>query len=104
MRTHHFRTAGFQTSPVSWLARAGLLSGLVLMASGCPSIGTGKPWKSHFKLQEADGAKVEDPWTTQAGSEGRAGRTVEKEADPLHLRRFLMSEKAMEIERNCGCE
>ncbi len=74
----------------------------VLTFSGCASSGTGL--FSKLRLREADGAKSEDPWTQQAGSEGRAGRTVEKEADPLNLRKVFMSEKALEIERNCGVE
>jgi hypothetical protein len=72
---------------------------LMLAASGCQMLGLEKP-----KLLRPSGTTNEDPWTTQAGSEGRAGRSVEKEADPLNLRRFLMSEKAMEIEKNCGYE
>lgn len=83
-------------------AQAVLLAGLLLAASGCQSMGLGK-WNG-LHMKEAEGATVEDPWTTQAGSEGRAGRPLEKEADPLNLRRFFLSEKAMEIERNCGFE
>lgn len=78
------------------------LLGSVLLASGCQTMGLGT-WEKP-RLKEEQGARCEDPWTTQAGAEGRAGRTVEKEADPLNIRRFLMSEKAMEIERNCGFE
>ena len=72
----------------------------ILSVSGCTLSG----FKSKFQLQEVDGTESEDPWTTQAGAEGRAGRPVEKEADPLGLRNLLMSEKAREIERNCGFE
>jgi len=78
--------------------QAGLCIGLLVTAVGCQTV------SETFKMKDAAGANNEDPWTTQAGSEGRAGRSVEKEADPLNLRRFLMSEKAMEIERNCGFE
>ena len=90
------------TSLARRLAQTGLLASLLLASAGCQSMGFGS-----FKMprmKEADGATVEDPWTTQAGSEGRAGRTMEKEYDPLNLRRFFLSEKAMEIERNCGFE
>ena len=80
-------------------ARAGLAACLMLAATGCQMLGLEKP-----KLLRPMGTTNEDPWTTQAGAEGRAGRAVEKEKDPLHLRRFLMSEKAMEIEKNCGYE
>ncbi len=78
-----------------------LLVGVLLLANlaGCQS---GIPHWLAFK--EVDGAKSDDPWTTQAGTEGRAGRPVEKEYDPLHLKQFMMSEKAREIERNCGVE
>ncbi len=82
--------------------RAGLVACLLLASTGCQSMAL-SAWNP-LKLKEVDGAKVEDPWTTQAGAEGRAGRAMEKEYDPLHLRKFLMSEKAMEIERNCGFE
>lgn len=73
---------------------------LIVSLTGCRATGD----FLFSKLEEGQGSASEDPWTTQAGSEGRAGRAVEKEADPLNLRRFLMSEKAMEIERNCGFE
>lgn len=102
MRTIRTLCTRFTTSVDLRMARTGLCAGLVLASVGCQSMGLGT-WKGP-KLREAAGANNEDPWTTQAGSEGRAGRTMEKEADPLHLRRFLMSEKAMEIERNCGFE
>ena len=76
----------------------GLCIGLLVTAVGCQTV------SETLKMKDAAGANNEDPWTTQAGAEGRAGRAVEKEADPLNLRRFMMSEKAMEIERNCGYE
>ncbi len=98
MRSSHANSTSHSAGGVRRLAHVGLCLGLAFAAVGCQSLG------SAFKLKEADGARSEDPWTTQAGSEGRAGRTMEKEADPLNLRRFLMSEKAMEIERNCGYE
>jgi hypothetical protein len=69
-----------------------------LFAAGCQSM------PSWMQMKEVDGAKAEDPWTTQAGTEGRAGRAVDKEADPLGLKKYMMSEKAREIERNCGVE
>lgn len=69
-----------------------------LFAAGCQSV---PHW---LRMEEVDGAKSVDPWTTQAGSEGRAGRKVDKESDPLNLKKFMMSEKALEIERNCGVE
>lgn len=69
-----------------------------LFAAGCQSV---PHW---LRMEEVDGTKSEDPWTTQAGTEGRAGRAVEKEADPLGLKNIFMSEKAREIERNCGVE
>ena len=83
-------------------ARASLLTGVILATVGCQSMGF-KGWKVP-KLENPVGTTNEDPWTTQAGSEGRAGRAIEKEWDPLHLKRFLLSDKAAEIERNCGYE
>lgn len=91
-----------QLSLVPGLAKVALGVCLFLTVPGCQSMGFGKFRGLH--MTEVDGAKVEDPWTTQAGREGRAGRAMEKEADPLNLRRFFLSEKAMEIERNCGFE
>jgi hypothetical protein len=78
--------------------QTGLCVGLVLATVGCQTV------SETFKMKDGAGTSCEDPWTTQAGAEGRAGRSLEKEADPLNLRRFMMSEKAMEIERNCGYE
>ena len=99
MRTPDFCSCLTQGSPAPRFALWGLIIGISLAGSGCQQLGLEKP-----KLLKPSGTTNEDPWTTQAGSEGRAGRSVEKELDPLHLRRFLMSEKAMEIERNCGFE
>ncbi len=97
-----FRCVNLSTPPL-WtrsIVKLGLCLGLVIAAAGCQAMGD----KLHSKLKDDPAASSDDPWTTQAGSEGRAGRTLEKEQDPLNLRRFLMSEKAMEIERNCGYE
>ncbi len=91
-----------QLSLVPCLTKVGLMACLLLTAQGCQTMGF--PKFQLPRMTEVDGAKVEDPWTTQAGMEGRAGRAMEKEADPLNLRRFFLSEKAMEIERNCGYE
>ncbi len=102
MRMTETLTTRPQLSFVPSLARVGLMACLFLSVQGCETLGFQRIQLPH--LAEVDGAKVEDPWTTQAGMEGRAGRTVEKEADPLNLRRFFLSEKAMEIERNCGLE
>ena len=102
MRTTDILLSRTRASRARQLAQVGLVSGLLLATAGCQSMGFGK-WERP-RMKEADGATVEDPWTTQAGSEGRAGRPLEKETDPLNLRRFFLSEKAMEIERNCGFE
>ena len=91
-----------QLSLTPRFAKAGIAACLFLTVHGCQTMGFPKFQMPH--MTEVDGAKVEDPWTTQAGMEGRAGRAMEKEADPLNLRRFFLSEKAMEIERNCGFE
>ncbi len=84
------------------LAQAGLVASLILASAGCQSTGFHVP--ASLRWKEVDGAKVDDPWTKQAGSEGRAGRPVEKQNDPLNLRKYFMSEKALEIEANCGIE
>lgn len=52
----------------------------------------------------ADGTEDIEKWVEDAGSEARAGRTVETESDPLGLRNIFMSEKALSIERNLGIE
>ncbi|RLS38859.1 MAG: hypothetical protein DWH81_09355 [Planctomycetota bacterium] len=98
MRTSRIPSTVARSASIRSWAHVGLSLGLVFAAVGCQTV------SDTFKLKDGVGTTSEDPWTTQAGSEGRAGRAVEKEADPLHLRRFLMSEKAMEIERNCGYE
>ena len=102
MRMTETLTTRRQLSKVPCFAKVGLVACLFLTVQGCQSMGLPKFQMPHMK--EVDGAKVEDPWTTQAGMEGRAGREMEKESDPLNLRRFFLSEKAMEIERNCGIE
>ena len=99
MRTTDSLTPRTPTTFARRLALSGCVASWILAAAWCQSMG----WRGPH-LKEVDGATVEDPWTTQAGSEGRAGRPLEKEADPLNLRRFFLSEKAMEIERNCGYE
>ncbi len=43
-----------------------------------------------------------DPWIQQAASEGRREYSVEKVNDPLGLRKYVMSDRAREIERNVG--
>ncbi len=102
MRMTETLTTRLQLSFAPCLAKVGLAACLFLTVHGCQTMGFPKSPLPHMK--EVDGAKVEDPWTTQAGMEGRAGREMEKESDPLNLRRFFLSEKAMEIERNCGFE
>ena len=102
MRTTDSPPSPAPTSLALRLAQTGLVASLLLASAGCQSMGFGSLKMPHMK--EADGATNVDPWTTQAGSEGRAGRPLEKENDPLNLRRFFLSEKAMEIERNCGYE
>ena len=50
------------------------------------------------------GSETGDPWVQQAGAEARGNRPVEKEFDPLGLKKIFMSEKARDIERNMGIE
>ena len=45
-----------------------------------------------------------DPWIADAANEGRAEFKVEKDADPLGLKPYFMSQKARDIERNLGYE
>lgn len=49
--------------------------------------------------RDMNGGSSEDPWS-QVGKEGRAGRKLEDERDPL--KSFLMSDKAQDIERSLG--
>lgn len=48
--------------------------------------------------------KPSDRWITEAGVEARAGQRRETSNDPLNLRSIFMSEKARDIERNCGVD
>ncbi len=98
MRTSRIPSTVARSASIRSWARVGLCLGLAFASVGCQMV------SETLKMKDQAGSNNEDPWTTQAGSEGRAGRPLEKEADPLNLRRFLMSEKAMEIERNCGYE
>lgn len=50
------------------------------------------------------GSETGDPWVQQAGAEARGHRPVEKELDPLGLKKVFMSQKARDIERNMGIE
>lgn len=50
------------------------------------------------------GSESTDPWIQQAGAEARGHRPVEKEYDPLGLKKVFMSDKARDIERNMGIE
>jgi hypothetical protein len=50
------------------------------------------------------GSESTDPWVQEAGAQARGNREMEKEADPLNLKRFFMSDKARDIERNLGVE
>lgn len=46
----------------------------------------------------------DEAWVTEAADEARGDRPREKEADPLGLKPYIMSEKARSIERNLGFE
>jgi hypothetical protein len=43
-----------------------------------------------------------DPWIAAAASEGRKDEKVERSNDPLHLRQYVLSNKARAIENNVG--
>jgi hypothetical protein len=43
-----------------------------------------------------------DPWISAAASEGRHDQKAETANDPLHLRKYFLSNKARSIENNVG--
>jgi hypothetical protein len=57
-----------------------------------------------FDAWDPGSEESSDPWVQQAGAEARGHRPVEKEFDPLGLKKVFMSDKARDIERNMGIE
>jgi hypothetical protein len=43
-----------------------------------------------------------DPWIASAANEGRHEQKAERANDPLHLRKYVLSNKARAIENNVG--
>jgi hypothetical protein len=91
----------------------GLVLCLVLIASaGCAVMSTMREVTSQtveaLRPSSFDGwdpgSETSDPWIQQAGAEARGDRPVEKEYDPLGLKKYVMSDKARDIERNMGIE
>ncbi len=88
-----------------FVAAAGMLS----LLTGCALVDTGKDasrdtWKL-FKPRPTDyrdpTQDKDDQWAL-VGKEGRGDRPIENENDPL--KKWLMSPKARNIERNLGVE
>lgn len=75
-----------------------LLGASLTVSSGCAT----DNWSLFKSGNYADStAGKDDPWTTQAGAEGRGGRS-EKSEEPLWFRKVMMSDRAREIEANLG--
>lgn len=71
----------------------------VCCTSGCAMMESTRNWLTGAQDEQSEPA-VEDKWAS-VGKEGRGNRKKEKE-DPLD--RFLMSDKARDINRNVGFE
>jgi hypothetical protein len=81
------------------------LIGMFLLgtASGCQTMWSSRLAKS---LKPTDGRHqpATDPWITEAGTVARTEHPTDKVDDPLGLRKIFVSDKAREIERNCGVD
>lgn len=77
------------------------LSLLVLGISGCAAVDATKSMWTSMKPRpsEDDGTKGKGDWDW-VGKQGRGDRPIEYENDPL--KKWLYSDKALEIERNLG--
>jgi len=82
-----------------WMKLA-VVSAALSLAGGCASTEGMSLFKNRDYKDPTDGA--DDPWTAQAGAEGRGGRPKEKSEDPRWLRELTMSDRAREIENNLG--
>lgn len=84
------------------------LCGLLGAQSGCQMMRSGFAGSRLSRLLPpirtaepgTDGSS--DPWIQQAAAEGRRDHPVEKVNDPLGLRKYVMSDRAREIENNLG--
>lgn len=89
-----------------------LFCGLLLFSAGCTLMSTmqGMASQSIAALRPTSmdgwdpGSEASDPWVAEVAAEGRGNRPIEKEYDPLGLKKYLMSDKARDIERNMGIE
>jgi hypothetical protein len=81
------------------------LLGLLLLGttSGCQTMWSPKLAKS-FSATDGRHKPSTDPWITEAGTVARTEHPTDKVDDPLGLRKIFVSEKAREIERNCGVD
>jgi|GEM_PF-1756092 len=70
-----------------------------LMAGGCQSAMGSRAVRAAAAEEESDKS---DAWVHSAGDVARTEHTLEEIHDPLGLRKYFMSEKAREIERNVG--
>ena len=72
-----------------------LIAAVLFLSAGC---------QTGFRNYADPTSQESEKWISEAGSEARRGRPVDKEFDPLGLRDVLMSQKARDIERNLGFE
>lgn len=77
---------------------------LIGTVSGCSASSQWTMAKLWSNPGYSDGTAEVEEWVEDAGAEGRAGRPVETELDPLGLKQIFRSEKALSIERNLGIE
>lgn len=89
-----------------------LFCGALMFSAGCTVLGTVQGMAAAtveaFRPTSFDGfdpgSESSDPWVQQVGATARGHRPVEREPDPLGLKKYFMSEKARDIERNMGIE
>jgi hypothetical protein len=78
---------------------------LIASQSGCNfsrgRLARALPTTGHYDDGTDDSS---DPWIAAAADEGRVEFRKEKESDPLGLKKYWMSQKARDIERNMGIE
>lgn len=81
-----------------WIACAMLLASSV----GCQSWGQPGRMSSRLNSQGSRENPVIDPWVQEYGEFARNELPPESSNDPLGLRKYFVSEKARDIERNLG--
>ena len=84
-------------------------AGMLFLLTGCAVVDSGKAglrstWKI-FKPRPTDyqdpTEEEDDPWSS-VGKQARGDRPIDKENDPL--KKYMMSSKARNIERNLGVD